>query len=126
MGKTLLALAISLLFVAPSMAAGTYDGIWAVSYGGSLVFYESIHQNGSQIIAIQFDESDVTWEALSGTLVGNSVAAQTFIGGLTANVNVTFTSSTTLTAVQTSCAPYWSGYRCLLPNGATLTGQKIF
>ena len=125
MKKTILALVFFLALAGQASAAGIYDGIWAMYYGGSFVLYESIHQNGDQIIAIALDP-DLTWDAVSGILSGNTVSFSTLVGGVQSNGNVVFTSPSTMTVTQTSCYPVWQGYHCLLPNGAVVTGQKIF
>lgn len=123
--KVALAVLILAATASQSFAAGAYDGIWTVSYSGVPVAYYSIHQNGDTVVAVELGSS-MTWGAGMGTLNGNTALCETIIGGVQVRASVTFTSPNTLTAIQESCTPVWANYYCLLPNGATVHGVKIF
>lgn len=125
MKKAILVFVFFVTMTGQASAAGVYDGIWSFYYHGVAIGYASVHQSGDQIIAISLD-NDLTWEASAGTLVGNTIAVETIVSNVSAVLDVVFTSSTTLTMTQRSCVPIYAGYYCTFPNGAFVTGQKIF
>jgi hypothetical protein len=120
------AVSLALLSTTEAKAAGPYDGIWYLIYGGQFVGYYSVHERDGTAVAVGLEGNNNTWEAYIGVRTGSSVTMSTIVGGVALQSVVTFTSDTTLTARQLSCVPTLPGWQCLLPNGATAQGHKIW
>ena len=115
----------SALFSAPGKAAGPFDGIYTAVFQNTLIGYVTIHENnGSLVVAVL--ETQLTWNAFSGLRSGSnfSVTSISGAGAIAAQYSGTFTSGTTYRATQISCVPL--SENCALPNGAIITGDKIF
>ena len=121
--KLITGLLFSLILTTNANAAGVYDGIWQMYYGNSFIGYNSIHQNGDQLIAIPLYTNNLSWEAVIGTLDSNAVTVNSIISDASYTIRVIFDSANSFTATQVACSPT---YNCLLPNGAVLTGTKIW
>jgi hypothetical protein len=117
----------SALLTSNAYAAGLYDGIWEMHYGTTFIGYNSIHQNGNQIVAIPLLNSEFHWEALLGTLNDNTVTVNTLLsrGLVSSSHSVVFSSLRSFTSTQNSCTPA-PGYNCTFPDGAVITGTKIW
>jgi len=102
-------------------AEGVYDGIWQSEGIG----YFSVHEKEGIIIAIRLENNTAGWEAFSGKLSGNTTRIETLISDVHAVLNVTFTSETTFSAIQESCVAPLGG-TCLLPDGFTFNGNKVW
>jgi hypothetical protein len=118
--------ALVFAFTTPhAKAAGLYDGIWTVIYANTLIGYLTIHENNGTILVGAL-ESDYTWSALMGQRSGINFDVSSIAGGVAAHYVGAFPSSTTYHATQVSCVPVSPGYGCLLPNGANVSGYKIW
>jgi hypothetical protein len=107
-----------------SKAAGPFDGIWAVAFQGSQIGYLTLQENSGVLVAVLL-ETDLTWNAFSGPRSGSHFAVSSLAGAgsISGQYSGTFTSGTTFQATQLSCVP---AFACLLPNGAVVTGNKIW
>lgn len=108
-----------------SQSTANFSGIWLTSSGN----YISIHQVGNAIIAATLGVQPSTggvWEAMEGTVLGQSATAHTIYGYVNSTTTVTLTSPTTFTATQLSCTPMVAGFYCAYANGTKLTAEKIF
>ena len=112
---------VLILICSTVQAEGVYDGIWQSEGIG----YFSVHEKEGTIIAIRLEDNTVGWEAFSGELSGNTTRIKTLIGDIQAVLNVTFTPETTFSATQESCVPPL-GDTCLLPDGFTFNGNKVW
>jgi len=79
------------LLTAEAQAAGPYDGIWVVTYFGLPAGYYSAHEKDGTLIAVGLPDDSSSWEALMGPRNGNAVDMSTLVGGVNAQVTVTFT-----------------------------------
>ena len=123
MKKMLLALAFLLLPIS-SYAAGPFDGIYSLNFGGTIIGYTSIHEDETNnIIAIVFDvepfESD--WDAVSGTRNGSNVTLNSIAGTVNLNISVVFNDSNSGVATINSCDG-----DCDFPNGTALNLNRLF
>lgn len=112
---------VTMLFIlsSPVMAGGPYDGVWNTQALGFI----SLHENNGQVIAIRLEKDLGFWEAGMGPRNGTAIRLESIVSNVTSAYNVTMTSDTTFTAVLESCTPV---SECLLPDGYTFTGIKIF
>lgn len=121
--KILKLLLVSILFIAVSTtkanAEGAYDGIYAVPNLG----YAYIRENQGQLVVVlnQTVSGNLIWGASQGTLNGSSARLRSIAGYVSTVVDLYFTSPNSFSAIQISC----SG-SCLVPNGTTFTGSKIW
>jgi len=93
-------------------------------YGNTFLGYVSIHEKNGNMVAATLD-TDLMWNALQGYRVSAGFDISSIIGGASARFAGTFTSATSYRATQLLCFPN-PGYVCLLPDGATVTGSKIW
>ncbi len=114
------------LFTAGAQAAGPYDGIWVISYFGLPAGYYSLHEKDGTLIAVSLPDNNSSWSAYMGPRNGNTVNMSTLVSGVNGQATVTFTSDSTLNATQVFCVPRLPGWYCLLPNGATVQGTKVW
>ncbi len=115
-----IAIAAVMFFISlPAISAGPYDGIWNAQNLG----YISVHENNGQIIIIRLQKDLGYWEALMGPRNGNTIRLESIVSSVNVVLNVTMTSDTTFTATQESCTPDTT---CILPDGFSFTGLKIF
>ena len=126
MKKFALSLLIVLgLFSAEAQATGPYDGIWAMTYQGTVVGYVTVQENAGTVVAVWLANDNLSWVAYLGPRNGNTLDVSAILGGVTARVTGTFTSPSAFTGTQVFCvaAVDWN---CLLPNGATILGARIW
>lgn len=108
-----------------SQSTANFSGIWLLSSGN----YVSIHQVGNTIVAATLGVQASTgglWEAMEGTVIGQTATAHTIYGYVNSSTTVQLTSPTTFTATQLSCTPMVAGYYCAYSNGTRLTATKVF
>ncbi|MCP5357571.1 MAG: hypothetical protein H7A06_05475 [Pseudomonadales bacterium] len=120
---------LMLLMVMPtpalSQSTANFSGVWLTSAGN----YISVHQNGSTIIAATLGVQASTggvWEAMQGTVIGQTGTASTIYGYVNATYTIRLVSPTSFVATQVSCSPLASGFLCAYPNGTQLTATKVF
>jgi hypothetical protein len=123
----ILLLASMLLAATPAFSQSTanFSGIWLTSAGN----YISVHQNGTTFIAATLGVQPNTggvWEAMQGTVTGQTGTANTVYGYVNSTFSIRSTSPTTFVATQISCFPMVAGYVCAYPNGTQLTATKVF
>lgn len=114
-----------LLFFASSVMAdeGKFDGI---RYS-DVIGYISVHERNGIMIVIRLSESMRLWEAHMGPRNGNTFRIETIKSpGAITVTNITMTSDITFSATQESCRVTDFIYSCLLPDGYTFTGTKIW
>ena len=115
--------AVLLLVSSSVMAEGPYDGIWSSDAG-----FFSAHENDGTVVVVRLLSDRSEWEALVGQREGDNLRLETISGlsGVSAVINVTFTSDTSFNARQESCHSVEEGSFCALPNGVTFSGNKIW
>lgn len=120
-----------LLISSSAIAGGPYDGIWESE--GDLGFF-SLHERNGKVIITRMDNinynngRDFKWEAYYGRREGNRIHLDTipldfvFVRSF---ITVTMTSDSTFEAVMDSCTSA-SGYYCLVPDGYSFSGRKVW
>lgn len=116
-----------LLATAPalSQSIANFSGIWSTSAGN----YISVHQNGASFIAVTLGVQPNTggvWEALQGTIVGQTGSGSTVYGFVNSTWIIRLTSPSTFVATQISCSPVVLGFICAYPNGTQLLATRVF
>jgi hypothetical protein len=116
-----IALGVLLFFASTAMAdEAEYDGIWYSSHIG----YVSVHERHGNIIIIRLSDGMGLWEAFIGPRNGQNFRVETIRSPSAHSVlNVIMTTENTFSATQESCQPSFS---CLLPDGFTFTGTKVW
>ncbi len=97
----ILLLASMLLAATPAFSQSTanFSGIWLTSAGN----YISVHQNGTTFIAATLGVQPNTggvWEAMQGTVTGQTGTANTVYGYVNSTFSIRSTSPTTFVATQ--------------------------
>jgi hypothetical protein len=108
-----------------SQSTANLSGIWITSAGN----YISVHQNGTTFIAATLGVQPSTggfWEALQGTVTGQTASANTALGYVNSTWFIRSTSPTTFVATQISCFPMVLGFLCEYPNGTQLSATRVF
>ena len=124
MKKMIIGLVLLLSTSTSVIAAGPFDGIYALSFNGIEAGFASIHEKNGVMVAIALEASpfDSTWEAMLGPRNGNSARLSSVFGTVSLEIDVTFNDdNSTGTATVLSC----SG-DCDFPNGTVLNLNKIF
>jgi hypothetical protein len=122
---TLFVLLLLVTTPAFSQSTANFSGVWLTSAGN----YISVHQNGSTFIAATLGVQPITggvWEAMQGTVTGQTGTASTVYGYVNSTFSIRSTSPTSFVATQLSCSPIVSGFLCAYPNGTQLTATKVF
>ena len=115
MKKLLCAVLLTLSFNAFS---GEYDGIWQ---SGALR-YVSVYERNDILILIWLNPYNQQWDVYSAIREGKTATARTFMSPVEAEIEITFLSDTSFSAVQNFC----HGEECLLPDGMQFSGNKIW
>lgn len=122
--RSLLALA-TLAAIGTAHAAGTYDGIWSLTQNGSQVGYVSIHENNGMFVMVELKANETFWGAYSGARNGSSASLSTLVhSGNTSQFDLTFSSTSSGTAIETACTPKTGG-QCLFPAGTVFQLNKV-
>jgi hypothetical protein len=111
------------LFSPHTKAVGPFDGIWTIIFQNTLIGYMTAHENHETLI-VGVLGTDLTWNALQGPRTGTNFTVSSIAVGISAQYSGTFTSDTTFEATQLSCVALTDV--CLLPDGATIRGDKIW
>lgn len=121
--RALLLALLCVLSLSANAQTGNFAGIWQTSTGN----YVSVHQKGSDVIAVILSspENGGVWEAARGTVSGSTVTIRTIYGYVDATFDVVLTSQNALTATLTACSPLVQGYTCL-PVGISMTATRIY
>ena len=115
MKKLLFAVLLTLSF---NTFAENYTGIWQAGGLG----YVSWHEKGDMVFFIWLNPYDQEWDVYSAIREGNKATAKTYMSSVDAEIEITFLSDTSFSAVQTFC----HGDGCLLPDGMKFGGNKIW
>ncbi|HHJ40514.1 MAG: hypothetical protein AXA67_10435 [Methylothermaceae bacteria B42] len=119
---------ITLPFSRGGLAAGPYDGIWAVQLNGQTIMFTTLHEHDDQrVVFATLDGRGSAWDAFLGKRNGDTINAKqikvTPDDTTSIEIAINITSPTTLEAEIVSCVPE---NECELPAGTQLTGRKVW
>ena len=115
MKKLIFAVLLTLSF---NTYAEDYTGIWQAGALG----YISVHEHNNTQFLIWLNPYNQQWDVYRAIRKGNKAIAKTYMSSVEAEIEITFLSDRSFSAVQNFC----HGDECLLPDGSPFRGNKIW